>query len=74
MAEQVHRVPTVLRRRQVEAHTGLSRSTIYARVREGSFPAPISLGAKAVGWLQSDIEDWIAERVRSRRNITEPTP
>jgi len=68
MADQVNPALTILRRKQVEAQTGLSRSTIYARVNDGSFPPPISLGAKAVGWLQSEIEAWIADRVRSSRN------
>ena len=68
MAQQVISALTVLRRKQVEVRTGLSRSTIYARVKAGSFPAPISLGAKAVGWLQSDIDDWIYERVRASRD------
>lgn len=57
----------ILRRKQVEAHTGLSRSTIYAWVRDGIFPAPISLGPKAVGWLQSELDAWLAERARVSR-------
>jgi prophage regulatory protein len=67
MAEQANQTSTILRRKQVEAHTGLSRSTIYARVRAGSFPPPISLGAKSVGWLQNEIEDWITDRIRASR-------
>ena len=54
-------------RKQVEAHTGLSRSTIYAWVRDGIFPAPISLGPKAVGWLQTDLDEWLAGRARASR-------
>lgn len=57
----------ILRRQEVEARTGLSRSTIYAWVKDGNFPAPISLGAKAVGWLEAEIEDWIAARVAVSR-------
>lgn len=47
---------TILRRKQVEARTGLRRSTIYERIQAGTFPAPISLGARAVGWLESEID------------------
>jgi len=57
----------ILRRQEVETRTGLSRSTIYAWVKDGNFPAPISLGAKAVGWLEAEIEDWIAARVAVSR-------
>ena len=53
----------ILRRIQVEAWTGLSRSTIYARIKSGTFPAPIALGGRAVGWDSRAIEQWIDERV-----------
>ena len=57
----------ILRRRQVEARTGLSRSTIYQRIKEGTFPAQVSLGAKAVGWIESDINDWLARQIEQSR-------
>jgi prophage regulatory protein len=53
----------ILRLPEVKANVGLSRSTIYLRIEEGSFPKPISLGARAVGWLESDIEAWVSKRV-----------
>jgi prophage regulatory protein len=65
---------TVLRRKQVELRTGLSRSTIYSKLRfnphrpkefDPSFPKPISLGEKAVGWLSHEIDDWLALRPRA---------
>ena len=56
----------ILRRRAVEAQTGLSRSTLYARMSADEFPRPVRLGEKAVGWLESDIEKWIADRVAER--------
>jgi len=64
---------SILRRKQVEARTGLSRSTIYHYIKAGTFPRPVPLGPRAVGWLESDVSNWIAERVawgtssRSRR-------
>lgn len=57
----------VLRRRQVEARTGLGRSSIYALIADGQFPAPIRLSANAVGWLEHEIDAWIAERARVSR-------
>ena len=54
---------TILRLPAVQAAIGLSRSTIYLRIAEGTFPKPVSLGARAVGWLQSDIEEWLRQRI-----------
>lgn len=59
--------PVILRRRQVEARVGLGRSSIYDRIRAGTFPAPISLGAKAVGWLESEINQWVSDQVEKSR-------
>ncbi len=52
---------TFLRRTEVERITGLSRSEIYRRIKDGTFPEPIQLGARAVAWSQSSIERWQAE-------------
>ncbi|SAK51462.1 phage transcriptional regulator, AlpA [Caballeronia pedi] len=49
----------ILRRKQVEALTGLSRSTIYARISQKTFPAPIALGPRCVGWRLGDIEAFL---------------
>ena len=57
---------SILRRKQVEKRTGLSRSTIYLRIQEGTFPKPINLGARAVGWLENEIEAWLAARMEIR--------
>lgn len=57
----------ILRRRQVQTRTGLSRSTIYERIKAGSFPSPVSLGARAVGWIESEIEAWLTQQIASSR-------
>ena len=49
----------ILRRREVEARTGLSRSTLYAQMAEGAFPRPVRLGKRAVGWTESTISEWL---------------
>ena len=59
----------ILRLPQVKARTGLSRSTIYLRIADGTFPKPISLGARAVGWLESDIENWLGKRIALSRGV-----
>jgi prophage regulatory protein len=58
---------TILRLPAVKAHTGLSRSTIYLRVSQGSFPKPVSLGARAVGWVEAEIQGWLDQQIESSR-------
>ena len=57
----------IIRLPQVKLRTGLSRSTIYALIKGGQFKAPISLGARAVGWLDSDVDEFISARVSASR-------
>lgn len=52
----------IYRRPQVEALVGLSRSTLYAMMAEGTFPKPVRLGRRAVGWRASDVAAWLAAR------------
>jgi prophage regulatory protein len=52
-----------LRLPQVKQTTGLSKSTIYARITEGTFPKQIPLGPRLVVWVESDIQNWISEQV-----------
>ena len=66
MAKKIQTKISILRRKQVEKRTGLSRSTIYLRIQEGTFPRPINLGARAVGWLENEIEAWLASCVEKR--------
>jgi prophage regulatory protein len=58
----------VLRRKAVEAKTGHSTSTIYERMAAGAFPRPIKLGARAVGWLEEEIDEYLAQRIAERDN------
>ena len=61
----------LMRREQVEQRTGLARTTIYRKMRDGSFPQPIRVGVRAVRWPSSEIEAWLASRPRA---TGEPTP
>jgi prophage regulatory protein len=56
----------VLKRPAVQARTGLSRSTIYLMMAQGAFPKPIPLGARAVGWLETEIDAWLQSRKAQR--------
>lgn len=59
---------TILRLPKVTERTGLAKSTIYKMMAKNKFPCPISLGAKAVGWLEGDINDWIEQRISKSVN------
>ncbi|MCP4995521.1 MAG: AlpA family transcriptional regulator [Gammaproteobacteria bacterium] len=68
MAKNTYDNLYILRRNQVEARTGLSRSTIYLRISEGSFPKPITLGGgRAVGWIEAEINDWLNQQIEASR-------
>lgn len=58
---------TILRLPAVKQSTGLSRSTIYQRVADGSFPKPVSLGDRAVGWLEHEVQEWLQRRIDASR-------
>lgn len=49
----------LLRLPSVEAQTGLSKSEIYRRIKDGTFPKPIKLGARAVAWPSAQIDEWV---------------
>lgn len=63
MAAEVHKPQVILKRTQVQVRTALSRSSIYQKMAEGEFPKSISLGPRAVGWLESSIDEWIQSRI-----------
>ena len=72
MHTKTSNAPTILRRHQVQQRTGLSRSTLYQYIKDGAFPASVQLGPRAVGWLESDISDWITARVKLARQRNVP--
>lgn len=55
-----------MRLKEVMKTTGLGRSTIYKYISEGQFPEQISLGARAVGWVDSEIDDWVISKIDER--------
>jgi prophage regulatory protein len=66
MPETLQSTLTILRRKQVEHETGLSRSTIYLRISQRLWPKPISLGARAVGWPATEVHALNAARIAGR--------
>lgn len=59
-------VMRIIRLSEVLASTGLARSTVYKYVSDGSFPKPVSLGDRAVGWVESEVQDWVLARIEER--------
>tara|TARA_R110000822_G_scaffold60287_2_gene150160 strand:- start:18446 stop:18673 length:228 start_codon:yes stop_codon:yes gene_type:complete len=61
MVKIIIKLPTVKKR------CGLSRSSIYKYISENTFPKPISLGGRSVGWLESEIEGWVEQQISLSR-------
>lgn len=68
MSKMIVRLPGV------KARTGLSRSTIYLWVSQGRFPKPVSLGARSVGWISSDLDTWLDGLSVSRSTTSLSSP
>ncbi|APC19579.1 AlpA family transcriptional regulator (plasmid) [Pseudomonas frederiksbergensis] len=62
----------IIRLKDVIDSTGLARSTIYKYIAEGTFPKPVSLGERCVGWVEGEVHDWILARIEAR-NLLEGT-
>ena len=56
----------IIRLKEVIDCTGLGRSTIYKYISEGSFPKPVPLGDRAVGWVESEVMSWVMARIEAR--------
>ena len=66
--------PLILRP-EVSALVGLSRTSIYRMIREGSFPEPVQVGKRRIAWRQSDLNAWLESRPTGTRSTgTRPTP
>lgn len=60
---------SLIRRKDVQAQTGLARSTLYKLMASGDFPAPVRITAKAVAWTRSDVDSWIAGRIAASKAV-----
>lgn len=58
-----------LRLPEVKAITGLSKTSVYALIKERTFPAPVRLGPRAVAWVRSEVRQWALERVHASRSV-----
>ena len=61
-------IPQLIRYNEVQQLTGLSRSQILFMVKCDQFPKPIKIcGKRAVGWVQSEVVDWIKDSINNNR-------
>jgi len=58
--------PQLLRLPAVMDKTGLSRASIYTRMRKGTFPQAVPLGARSVGWVSDEVDAWIKTQIEVR--------
>lgn len=56
----------ILRRREVQSRTGLPSSSLYALIAKGEFPKPIPLSTRRVGWITSEVDEWLRKRIAAR--------
>ncbi|EOZ4878960.1 AlpA family transcriptional regulator [Pseudomonas aeruginosa] len=56
----------IIRLKDVMSSTGLGRSTIYKLIGSGEFPRPVPIVGRSVGWVESEIQDWILARIEAR--------
>ena len=59
----------MLRRKQVERITGLSRSSIYCMMEKNEFPRPIKLSERSVAWVYDEIQAWLNDKITSSRRF-----
>ena len=59
----------IARRPKVESVTGLACSTIYLQMKNGTFPKPIKIGERAVGWRMSEVNAWLERRTADREDV-----
>ena len=60
----------ILKLHQVVATTAIPRSSLYKMIANGTFPKPIQLSQRSVGWLSSEVQNWIQSRIEFSRGIS----
>lgn len=68
-ANEVQQTCRIIRIKEVINRTGLSRGGIYARIKRQEFPPSVALGGRAVGWPESDIDDWVTSCISASREV-----
>ena len=64
----------VMKLHEVVGTTGVARSTLYKMIAAGTFPEPIQLGQRSVGWVESEVQSWIKSRIEHSRGSQLSSP
>ena len=67
MSKLIQTPESIIKIKQVQVITGVSRSGLYQKIADGNFPKPIKLGVRASGWILSEVQGWVAERIAASR-------
>lgn len=59
----------LMRLKEVMDCTGLGRSSIYSYISDGQFPKPVPIGGRAVAWVESEVNEWIMEKIEQRDRV-----
>ena len=70
MSQTQEFIVRILKLKEVLTRTGLGKTTLYMLISNGDFPQQIPLGLRAVGWLESEVDAWILEKIESRNRVT----
>lgn len=70
MSQTQEFIVRILKLKEVLTQTGLGKTTLYMLISNGNFPRQIPLGLRAVGWLESEVNAWILEKIESRNRVT----
>ncbi|MFT4129091.1 helix-turn-helix transcriptional regulator [Labrys sp. (in: a-proteobacteria)] len=65
----MHEPQRIIRLKTVQARTGLSRSTIYRKMAEGTFPGQLRISTNGAGWHEAEINRWVADPVSWRPKV-----
>lgn len=65
--EQQTETVRLIRRKEVQDKTGLGASSIYAMMQQGTFPKAVNISERRVAWIESDVDQWISERIASHK-------
>jgi prophage regulatory protein len=60
MARNLLRLPAVVER------TGLNSTDVYARMKDGTFPASVPIGVRSVGWVDTEVDEWVEQQIANR--------
>ena len=70
MSQTQEFIVRILKLKEVLTRTSLGKTTLYMLISNGDFPQQIPLGLRAVGWLESEVDAWILEKIESRNRVT----